>query len=153
MDTQYQRSLAAVTGPEIQTQWVGDCAERDGVPPVDSNFRPTLDVWLSNTSSNVAKDPAVRSSIKTTWISFLSATCTDPDTTLAPLAKKVRWGMGTETEKDRRKRFHHDRRNRRCIQCVVWGLFDGLEALSERWPAAARLVLNRLTDGSQATHF
>lgn len=122
-------------------------------PPVDSSFRPTLDVWLSKISSDVAEDPAVWMCIKTKRISFLSATSATPDPVLSPLAKRIRYSLGPETEKDSHKRFHQDRRQRRCIQCAAWRMFDGLESLSERWPAPARLILNRLTDGPEAAPF
>src|SRR5205085_8220214 len=130
------------------TEWLD---EQSNVPLISDHDRVAFRSWLRSCGSPVASDPNVWSAITINWTGFLSATSLQPSAALAPNRKIIRWRTGPETETERQKRFNDDRLTRRSIQHGVWRLFDGLEALTERWPQQARLILNQVTDGQSAT--
>jgi hypothetical protein len=52
--------------------------------------------------------------------------------------KKVQLHGGSETQPQRDiRRFQTDRQTCLAVQVAVWKVFDGLEALTERWPTSS----------------
>ena len=141
-----------MTGPEVRTEW---CDERSDVLPIKVAERSACERWLDSVGFLAAgKDDKAWEAIKRSWVSFLSATSTKPDPVLASNRKVVQFhDIGEESSEERKKRFGMDRKQRRRIQVAFWHRVDELEALSERWPAAARRILNQSTDGPDAQPF
>lgn len=134
-------ALQQATGSTVQTQWAD---EQWGVPPIREQDRNTYNIWLQ---SMPALSSQTWSAIQKNWIAFLSATSLKPNATLAPNRKKVQFGSGFGTaQQQERQRFRTDRDLRRAIQKAIWSLFDETEALTERWPRQARLILNRVVN-------
>lgn len=125
--------------------------ERLDVPSVLEQDRPTYQAWLNDIGPF---PPGQWEAITRHWISFLSATSPQPNPALAPNRKKVRWGQGNKSQDQLdRERFADDREVRLSIQASIWRHFDGLEALTERWPPLARLILNQVADPSAVQPF
>ncbi|KAF2175413.1 hypothetical protein K469DRAFT_756260 [Zopfia rhizophila CBS 207.26] len=148
MDASYETALAIATDPSTTTQWRD---EDPTVPPITTQHRPIFHTFLASLDSPVAHDQSTWRAITSNWLSFLSATSKYPSSALAPNRKIVQWETGPESNARRKKRFQDDARVRFSVQGAVWRLFDSTEALVERWPAQARLLMNRVTDGESAT--
>lgn len=90
----------------------------EDVPAIRPQERQACQDWLQSTGF-LQDDENGRTwdTIRQTWVRFLTAT------------------------KQGKRNVHHVQR--RAIQTALWDGMDGLEALSERWPEAARLALNR----------
>ena len=56
-------------------------------------------------------------------------------------------------QEQNKKRFRTDRIIRRSTQAAIWAFFDEIEALWERWPPQARLLLNRAADPTTTRPF
>lgn len=54
---------------------------------------------------------------------------------------------GEENAREQRRRFANDRRRRIIIQSAFWNNLDGIEAMTEQWPRAARAALNSMDGG------
>jgi hypothetical protein len=150
MPPNYEQVLTSLTGPTKTSQFLDD---RYDLLPVNPQHHPFLQATLISTNSPIAQDPNVWHATTTKWIAFLSATCPTPSPILSPLSKKFRWGDRPESAQDQRERFNLDRRTKRSLQCATWRLLDNLEALSERWPKPARLILNRIPHGPDTLPF
>jgi hypothetical protein len=144
METAREAALELATSPSTRTQWED---ERWDVPPIHENDRAGYQSWLRSTGFRAASHPDTWQAIKANWIGFLSASGGKPSAVLAPNRKKVQFHGGSETQQQRdNHRFQTDRQTRRAVQIAVWKVFDSLEALTERWPAQARRILNQVTD-------
>lgn len=88
------------------------------------------------------KDEEIWGKIKKNWIGYLSATSPTPDAALAPNRKFVRFRSGDEDAREQKRRFSQDRRRRMIIQSAFWNGLDMIEAMTERWPRAARAALS-----------
>ena len=140
------KALQESTLPTTPTQWSD---ERWDVPPIQESERTYYQKWLESSGFLAASDPGKWNAICTNWISFLSATSTMPKLELSPRRKLVIWGpTDSESPQARAERFKQDRVTRRCIQEAVWLAFDQLEALAERWPTQARLIVNQSDSAS-----
>lgn len=95
------------------------------VPAIYEEDRVPCIEWLA--SVEFPKTDKQWDAVKENWKEFLTAT-------LPPSRKS----MVTASY-----------RQRRLIQGAFWELVDGLESLSERWPAKARVALNRHANGGQ----
>ncbi|KAF2141110.1 uncharacterized protein K452DRAFT_359484 [Aplosporella prunicola CBS 121167] len=124
--------------------------EQQNIPPVSEDDRTIFREWLDRVKFPGAKHPGIWENSRSNWASFLSATSRAPQEALAPRCKvEGEWGRARgweeqpETKAESAKRFGTDERRRRRIRKQLWELLDGLEALAERWPCKARVVLNR----------
>ena len=141
-------ALQQATHTTVRTEWVD---ERWAIPISQDDHPTAYNSWLQSMG---APTPETWNAIQTNWISFLSATSIAPSGHLAPNRKKVQFTGGTRTAQEREKnRFRTDRQVRRDIQKAIWGLFDPLEGLTERWPHQARLILNRASNQTAAQPF
>ncbi|KAF2008806.1 hypothetical protein BU24DRAFT_91784 [Aaosphaeria arxii CBS 175.79] len=154
MEHSYTAAMAAATAPTTMTQWKD---EQPNVPSVAEHHRDVLRQWLDSLpDAPVAKDRRTYLQVVSNWTAFLSATSLIPSPALAPNNKKVIIFSGDEEDdhgespSDMKKRFLVDRRERFCIQGTIWRLFDGNEALLERWPVPARRLMNRAVYGPSA---
>jgi hypothetical protein len=145
MASPYNAALANATHPSVKTQWSD---EQQNLPSVNARHIPILKTWLTTVDSPAASETTTWLTIKSNWISFLAATGKNPSTVLAPNRKRVQWGNGPESDAQAKKRFQHDQRERLSIQGAIWRLFDGKEALVERWPRETRLVINRVVESN-----
>ncbi|KAL1592197.1 hypothetical protein SLS59_009853 [Nothophoma quercina] len=68
-----------------------------------------------------------------------------------PNRKRVKWGKGPETDVGAHRRFKEDRLTRISAQGALWRVSDNAEALLERWPRKARLLMNRVVDSDNDT--
>ncbi|RTE73079.1 hypothetical protein BHE90_012475 [Fusarium euwallaceae] len=70
---------------------------------------------------------------------------------LAPNRKVVQFGSGGEDEDagEQRRRFIQDRQRRMIIQSAFLNGLDGIEAMTERWPRAARAALNSMDESEE----
>ncbi|KAG7402737.1 hypothetical protein Forpe1208_v016951 [Fusarium oxysporum f. sp. rapae] len=90
------------------------------------------------------EDKEVWAKIKRNWIGYLSATSPTPEVALAPNRKVVQFtggdgdDNGVENARGQKRRFADDRRRRMTIQSAFWNDLDEMEAMTERWPRAAR---------------
>ncbi|KAL2888514.1 hypothetical protein HOO65_030015 [Ceratocystis lukuohia] len=117
--------------------------EIDRVPAITEADRAGCEAWLKDMNFLVpGNDDKTWEIIQRNWVSFLSATSTTPDATLAPDRKAVRFHSGTENETTRKERFQEDYRQHLLIQATFWFWFDGIEAMVQRWPPKARALLN-----------
>src|SRR5277367_985617 len=140
------KALQESTLPTTPTQWSD---EKWDVPPIQESERAQYQRWIESSGFLAASDPAKWDAICRNWISFLSATSTMPKLALAPRRKLVIWGpTDSESPQAQKKRFRGDLRTRRCLQEAAWLAFDELEALAERWPAQARLIVNQSDSAS-----
>ncbi|KAL6354028.1 hypothetical protein LRP88_12659 [Fusarium phalaenopsidis] len=96
-----------------------------------------------------AEDDEVWKRIKRNWIGYLSATSPTPDAALAPNRKVVQFRSGGEDAREQRRRFVQDRQRRMIIQSAFWNGLDGIEAMTERWPRAARAALNSMDESGE----
>ncbi|KAJ0158934.1 hypothetical protein CTA2_10605 [Colletotrichum tanaceti] len=111
---------------------------RDDVPAIRVEERPICEAWLRSIGFiGPGQDGDKWEAIKKNWVGFLTAT------------RSPARGTGRTTDWEGRQ----NRRNRRAIQTAFWDGADGLEALSERWPAAARRVLTQAAEGPDAPPF
>lgn len=144
METAREEALKLATSPSTRTRWLD---ERWDVPPIHENDRAVYQSWLESIEFRAASHPETWQAIKANWISFLSVSGDQPSSALAPNRKKLQWLGGSETQQQRdTHRFQTDRKIFQAIQNAVWKVFDGLEALTERWPPQARRILNQVTD-------
>jgi hypothetical protein len=143
----YRMALAQSTRPDLPT-------EHDEMPHTMPSLTQTdragCERWLQeiNFLYPGTNDDIIWEKIKKNWIGYLSATSPAPDATLAPNRKVVQFTMGNESAGERRRRFAGDRRRRMTIQSAFWNGLDGIEAMTERWPRAARAALN-CADGGE----
>ncbi|KAJ3543727.1 hypothetical protein NM208_g3422 [Fusarium decemcellulare] len=141
----YRLALERVTQPDVKRD-AGLADDIYDVPPVAGEDRAGCERWFEQICFlSPGRDNETWENIKRNWIAYISATSDHPDSTLAPDGKTV-WGAGTngESERHKRQRFRADREERRKIQITFWNELDCLEGLTERWPRAARVVLNHM---------
>ena len=146
----YEAALAEATDPTTTTQWQDE--QRD-VPQVISKEIPIVKAWLDSWEDDfpIANCPVHWHALRTNWVSFLSATSSHPSSALAPNRKRLKWGKGPETDVSAHRRFKEDRRARISAQGALWRVSDNAEALLERWPRKARLLMNRVVDSDNDT--
>ncbi|RSL39496.1 hypothetical protein CEP54_016312 [Fusarium duplospermum] len=116
--------------------------------------RATCEGWLQEMNflrPGEAEDDEVWERIKRNWIGYLSVTSPTPYAALAPNRKVVQFRSVDEEEdaREQRRRFVQDRRRRMIIQSAFWNGLDGIEAMAERWPRAARAALNSMDGGGE----
>lgn len=151
MASPYESALRTATDPSVKTQWQD---ERLDVPPVNNRLIPTFNTWLTTVDPPAASEPVTSATllaIKSNWISFLAATSKQPNAILAPNRKRIQWGVGSETDASTKKRFQNDQHQRSTTQSAIWRLFDGKEALVERWPREPRMTINRIVESDCRT--
>lgn len=136
---QYQQSLARVTGPDKQSEFPD---ERISSPAMLEADREACKEWLC--AVDFPEDAMTWHRIQRQWVAFLSSTCREPDCILAPDAKRDEG------------RFRRDRRLRLKMRFAVTGTLTvaslpGMEAMTERWPARVRTLLNEQDDLRRGT--
>lgn len=110
----------------------------DDVPPIRAEERPICKEWLRSIGFLVpGEDEEVWHAILRNWKRFLKATNTRIT------------GSGAA----RRVVKSADAKQREAVKQAFWDRIDGLEAVSERWPAKARLALNQSAEGPNARPF
>lgn len=151
----YMIALEQSTQPDLPT-------EHNEVPHritrLSDTDRAACEGWLQEMNFlrlGEAEDDEVWENIKRNWIGYLSATSPTPDAALAPNRKVVQFRSGGKDEdadedaRERRRRFVYDRQRRMIIQSAFWNGLDGVEAMTERWPRAARAALNSMDGGGE----
>ncbi|KAH6972563.1 hypothetical protein EDB80DRAFT_743808 [Ilyonectria destructans] len=110
----------------------------EDVVPIMAEERPLCEEWLRSIGFLApGEDEEVWQAILRNWERFLKAT------------KTRITGSGAA----RRVVQSADAKQREAIKQTFWDRIDGLEALSERWPAKARLTLNQSAEGPDARPF
>ena len=149
--TQLRReALRRATQPDVATEH----NEVHNQPTSTQTDRAGCARWLQEGDLlRPGEDNGIWENIKRNWIGYLSATSTAPDATLAPNRKAVRFTSGEEGAGEQRRRFSDDRKRRMSIQSAFWNGLDAIEAMTERWPRAARAALNRMDGGEDRGAF
>ncbi|KAH8662635.1 hypothetical protein BGZ61DRAFT_462910 [Ilyonectria robusta] len=149
----YRIALERSTQPDLPTE---HNEIPHNMPSLTETDRTVCEGWLQEINflrPGVEEEDEVWEKIKRNWIGYLSATSPLPDATLAPNRKVVQFaagdGDGDEGVVERRRRFERDRRRRMIIQSAFWNGLDGIEAMTERWPRAARAALNSMDRGEE----
>ncbi|PWI64384.1 hypothetical protein PCL_10522 [Purpureocillium lilacinum] len=136
----YEAALRRATQPDTDTDRKD---EKHDVPALNEADRAGCERWLDEVEFlQPGKGEDMWRNIKRNWIGFLSATSEMPDATLAPNRKVVQFiESGDENGRERQWRFREDRKQRMIIQSAFWNELDSLEALTQRWPPAARAAV------------
>ncbi|KAH6973282.1 hypothetical protein EDB80DRAFT_743065 [Ilyonectria destructans] len=151
----YRIALERSTQPDLPTE---HNEILHNMPSLTETDRTACEGWLQEINflrPGVEEEDEVWEKIKRNWIGYLSATSPLPDATLAPNRKVVQFaagdgdGDGDEGVVERRRRFERDCRRRMIIQSAFWNGLDGIEAMTERWPRAARAALNSMDRGEE----
>ncbi|KAL3584464.1 hypothetical protein FPOAC2_14244 [Fusarium poae] len=130
---------------------------RHSIAPLSETQRAGCKTWLQEMNflrPGEEEDEEVWAKIKRNWIGYLSATSPTPEVALAPNRKVVQFTGGDEDDdgvenaRGQKRRFADDRRRRMIIQSAFWNDLDGMEAMTERWPRAARVALNSMDEGN-----
>ncbi|SPJ87106.1 uncharacterized protein FTOL_12131 [Fusarium torulosum] len=110
----------------------------DNVPPIRDEKRPVCEEWLQSIDFLApGKDQGVWITIVQNWEQFLKET----KTKITGSGASRRHIQGPAAKK------------REAIKQAFWERVDGLEALSERWPAKARRIINQTAKGPNAGPF
>lgn len=146
----YAIALERSTRPDLPTE---HNEVPHGITRLSDTDRTACEGWLQEMNflrPGEEEDEVVWEKIKKNWIGYLSATSPTPDAALAPNRKVVRFRSGDEDEdgnedaREQKRRFVQDHRRRMIIQSAFWNGLDMIEAMTERWPRAARTALNSM---------
>lgn len=150
----YTMALQRSTQPDLLPE---NKEVRHSIAPLSETQRAGCKTWLQEMNflrPGEEEDEEVWAKIKRNWIGYLSATSPTPEVALAPNRKVVQFTGGDEDDdgvenaRGQKRRFADDRRRRMTIQSAFWNDLDGMEAMTERWPRAARVALNSMDEGN-----
>lgn len=149
----YTIALERSTRPGLST-------EHNEAPPgiarLSDAERAACGAWLQEVNflrPGKEEHDEVWEKIKRNWVGYLSATSPTPEAALAPNRKVIQFRNDDEDEgneeevAEQRRRFADDRRRRTTVEAAFWNGLDGIEAMTERWPQAARAALNSMDGG------
>ncbi|KAG7402659.1 hypothetical protein Forpe1208_v016978 [Fusarium oxysporum f. sp. rapae] len=148
----YTMALQRSTQPDLLPE---NKEVRHSIAPLSETQRAGCKTWLQEMNflrPGEEEDEEVWAKIKRNWIGYLSATSPTPEVALAPNRKVVQFTGGDEDDdgvenaRGQKRRFADDRRRRMTIQSAFWNDLDGMEAMTERWPRAARAALNSMDE-------
>ncbi|PCD20083.1 hypothetical protein AU210_016781 [Fusarium oxysporum f. sp. radicis-cucumerinum] len=148
----YTMALQRSTQPDLLPQ---NKEVRHSIVPLSETQRAGCKTWLQEMNflrPGEEEDEEVWAKIKRNWIGYLSATSPTPEVALAPNRKVVQFTGGDEDDdgvenaRGQKRRFADDRQRRMTIQSAFWNDLDLMEAMTERWPRAARVALNTVYD-------
>ncbi|KAG4273076.1 hypothetical protein FPRO04_14586 [Fusarium proliferatum] len=150
----YTMALQRSTQPDLLPE---NKEVRHSIAPLSETQRAGCKTWLQEMNflrPGEEEDEEAWAKIKRNWIGYLSATSPTPEVALAPNRKVVQFtggdedDNGVENARGQKRRFADDRRRRMTIQSAFWNDLDGMEAMTERWPWAARAALNSMDEGN-----
>ena len=150
----YTMALQRSTQPDLLPQ---NKEVRHSIVPLSETQRAGCKTWLQEMNflrPGEEEDEEVWAKIKRNWIGYLSATSPTPEVALAPNRKVVQFTGGDEDDdgvenaRGQKRRFADDRQRRMTIQSAFWNDLDLMEAMTERWPRAARVALNSMDEGN-----